>query len=66
MFVMCCMSVSAVLDCVHVISREGIYMVAIVTSLVLLRCTPTVLSSVLCVLMVEGMSVVVNVMLSLA
>ena len=33
--------------------------------LVLLMCTLTILSYVLCVLMVEGMSVVVNVMLSL-
>ena len=32
---------------------------------VLLMCTLTILSSVLCVLMVEGTSVVVNVMLSL-
>ena len=39
-------------------------MFAIVICLVLLMCTLTILSSVLCVLMVEGMSVVVNVMLS--
>ena len=37
-------------------------MVAIVICLVLLMCTLTILSSVLCVLIVEGMSVVVNVM----
>ena len=40
-------------------------MFAIVICLVLLMCTLTILSSVLCVLMVEGMSVVVNVMVSL-
>ena len=40
-------------------------MFAIVICLVLLMCTLTILSSVLCVLMAEGMSVVVNVMLSL-
>ena len=40
-------------------------MFAIVICLVLLMCTLTILSFVLCVLMVEGMSVVVNVMLSL-
>ena len=40
-------------------------MFAIVICLVLLMCTLTILSSVLCELMVEGMSVVVNVMLSL-
>ena len=40
-------------------------MFAIVICLVLLMCTLTICSSVLCVLMVEGMSVVVNVMLSL-
>ena len=40
-------------------------MFAIVICLVLLMCTLIFLSSVLCVLMVEGMSVVVNVMLSL-
>ena len=40
-------------------------MFAIVKSLVLLMCTLTVLSYVLCVLMVEDMSVLVNVMLSL-
>ena len=40
-------------------------MFAIVICLVLLMCTLAILSSVLCVLMVEGMSVVVNVMLSL-
>ena len=40
-------------------------MFAIEIYLVLLMCTLTILSSVLCVLMVEGMSVVVNVMLSL-
>ena len=39
-------------------------MYAIVISLVLLMCTLTIVSSVLCVLMVEGMSVVVNVVLS--
>ena len=40
-------------------------MFAIVICLVLLMCTLTILSSVLCVLIVEGMSVVVNVMLSI-
>ena len=40
-------------------------MFAIVICLVLLMCTLTFGSTVLCVLMVEGMSVVVNVMLSL-
>ena len=40
-------------------------MFAIVICLVLLMCTLTICSSVLCILMVEGMSVVVNVMLSL-
>ena len=40
-------------------------MFAIVTCLVLLMYTLTISSSVLCVLMVEGMSVVVNVMLCL-
>ena len=40
-------------------------MFAIVICLVLLMCTLTIGSSVLCLLMVEGMSVVVNVMLSL-
>ena len=40
-------------------------MFAIVTCLVLLMYTLTISSSVLCVFMVEGMSVVVNVMLSL-
>ena len=40
-------------------------MFAIVIYFVLLICTLTICSSVLCVLMVEGMSVVVNVMLSL-
>ena len=40
-------------------------MFAIVISLVLLMCTLTISSNVLCVLMVEGMYVVVNVMLSL-
>ena len=40
-------------------------MFAIVICLVLLMCTLTIRSSVLCVLMVEGMPVVVNVMLSL-
>ena len=40
-------------------------MFAIVMCLVLLICTLTIRSYVLCVLMVEGMSVVVNVMLSL-
>ena len=37
-------------------------MFAIVICLVLLMCTLTISSSVLCVLIVEGMSVVVNVM----
>ena len=45
MFVMhcmqCCMSVSAVLQCVDVLSRGGIYMFAIVIFLVLLMCTLT-------------------------
>ena len=40
-------------------------MFAIVMCLVLLMCILTILSSVLCVLMIDGMSVVVNVMLSL-
>ena len=40
-------------------------MFTIVICLVLLMCTLTICSSVVCVLMVEGMSVVVNVMLSL-
>ena len=40
-------------------------MFAIVICLVLLMCTLTICSYVLCVLMVEGMSVVVKVMLSL-
>ena len=40
-------------------------MFAIVICLELLMCTMTIWSSVLCVLIVEGMSVVVNVMLSL-
>ena len=40
-------------------------MVAIVICLVLLMCTFTIISFVLCVLMVEGMYVMVNVMLSL-
>ena len=40
-------------------------MLVIVICLVLLMCTLTICSSVLCVLMVEDMSVVVNVMLSL-
>ena len=40
-------------------------MFAIVICLVLLICTLIIRSSVLCVLMVESMSVVVNVMLSL-
>ena len=40
-------------------------MFAIVICLVLLMCTLTICSSVLCVLMVEGISGVVNVMLSL-
>ena len=40
-------------------------MFAIVICLVLLMCTLTIRSSVVCVLMVDGMSVVVNVMLSL-
>ena len=40
-------------------------MFAIVICLVLLMCTLTISSSMLCVLIVKGMSVVVNVMLSL-
>ena len=40
-------------------------MFAIVICLVLLMCILAISSSVLCLLMVEGMSVVVNVMLSL-
>ena len=40
-------------------------MFSIVICLVLLMCTLTIRSSVLCVLIVKGMSVVVNVMLSL-
>ena len=46
MFVMycmkCCMSVSAVLWCVYVLSRGGIYMFAIVICLVLFMCTLTI------------------------
>ena len=46
MFVMycmqCCMSVSAVLQCVDVVSRGGIWMFAIVMCLVLLMCTLTI------------------------
>ena len=44
------------------VSRRYIH-VSIVICLVLLMCTLTICSSVLCVLMVEGMSIVVNVML---
>ena len=40
-------------------------MFAIIICLVLLMCNLTIRSSVLCVLMVESMSVVVNAMLSL-
>ena len=40
-------------------------MIAIVICLVLLMCTLTILIYVMCVLMVEGMYVVANVMLSL-
>ena len=40
-------------------------MFAIVIGLVLLMCTVTIRSSFLCALMVEGMAVVVNVILSL-
>ena len=40
-------------------------MFAIVMCLMLLMCTLTICSSVLCVLMVQGMPVVLNVMLSL-
>ena len=46
------------------VSRRYIYMFAIVICLVLVMCTMTI-CSVLCVLMVEGLSVVVNVMFSL-
>ena len=46
MFVMycmqCCMSVSAVLQCVDVVSRGGMQMFAIVICLVLLMCTLTI------------------------
>ena len=46
MFVMycmqCCMSVSAVLQCMYVLSRGGIQMFAIVICLVLLMCTMTI------------------------
>ena len=66
MFIMycmqCCMSVSVVLLCVDVLSRRGIYMFVIVICLVVLMCASTISSSVLCV---KGMSVVVNVILSL-
>ena len=60
----CCMSVSTGLYCVDVLSRGGIYMFAIVMCLVLLLCTLTILSDMVCVYMVECMSVVVIVMLS--
>ena len=48
-----------------VLSRGGILIFSIIMCLVLLMCTVTIRSSVLCVFMVEGMSVVVNVMLSM-
>ena len=51
--------------CGFAVSRRYIYIFAIVICLVLLMCTLTIGSYVLCVLMVEGMSVVVNVILSL-
>ena len=57
------MSVSTVLYSVNVLSQGGIYMFAIVMCIILLMCTLTICGSMLCVLMVEGMSVVVNVML---
>ena len=47
------------------LSRGAIQIFAIVICLVLLMCTLNICSSVLCVLMVEGMYVVENVMLSL-
>ena len=56
---------SAVLACVDVLSQGGIYMFAIVMCLVLLMCTLTILGYVLCVVMVERMSVVMNIKLSL-
>ena len=52
-------------SCFVVLSRGGTYIFYIVICLALLMCTLTILSSVLCVLMVEGMSGVVNVLLSL-
>ena len=62
MFVMycmqCSMSVSAVLSCVDTLSRGGIYMFVIVKCLMLLMCTLSIYSSVLSVLMVEGMAIV--------
>ena len=38
----CCMSVPAVLECVDVMSRGGIYMSSIVICLALLMCTLTI------------------------
>lgn len=69
MFVMCCMqcvmSESAVLWWLDVVSRGGMYMLAMVICFVLFRCTLVIWSSVLCVFMVVGMSISVNVMLFL-
>ena len=59
-YMQCCMPVSTVLYFVDVYIN-----VCNCDMFVLLMCTLTILCSVLCVLMVEGMSVVVNVMLSL-
>ena len=55
MFVMCCMSVSAVLYCVDVLSRGGTYMFVIVICLVLLMCTLIIWSSVWNVCYIELM-----------
>ena len=63
-YMQCCMSISAVLYCVDVMSRGCTYMFAIVVCLVLLMCTLGISCSVWCVLMGKGMSVVVIVMLS--
>ena len=65
MFVMycmqCCMFVSTVFYCMDELSWGGIYMFAIVIGLVLLKCSLTIWNSVLCVLMVEGMFIIVNI-----
>ena len=61
----CCMSLSTVSWCGDVVSRGGMYKFVMVKCLVLLMCTFIICSSVFCVLIVEGMLVVVNAMLSL-